>query len=47
LPIAAETVRQWWEQNLSDPAAAASWFKSINAEKHKNAARAQIRQNSL
>jgi len=33
LPIAAETVRQWWEQNLSDPAAAASWFKSINAEK--------------
>jgi predicted PurR-regulated permease PerM len=33
LPIAAEMVRQWWEQNLSDPAAAASWFKSINAEK--------------
>jgi predicted PurR-regulated permease PerM len=33
LPIAAETVRQWWEQNLSDPAAAASWFESINAEK--------------
>jgi predicted PurR-regulated permease PerM len=33
LPIAAETVRQWWEQNLSDPEAAASWFKSINAEK--------------
>jgi predicted PurR-regulated permease PerM len=33
LPIAADTVRLWWEQNLSDPAAAASWFKSINAEK--------------
>jgi predicted PurR-regulated permease PerM len=33
LPIAAETVRQWWEQNLSDPAAAASWFESINAER--------------
>jgi predicted PurR-regulated permease PerM len=33
LPIAAETVRQWWTQNLSDPTTAASWFKSINAEK--------------
>jgi predicted PurR-regulated permease PerM len=33
LPIAAEMVRQWWEQNLADPAAAASWFKSLNAEK--------------
>jgi predicted PurR-regulated permease PerM len=33
LPIAAEIVQQWWERNLSDPAAAASWFKSINAEK--------------
>ena len=32
LPIAAEMVRQWWEQNLSEPAAAASWLKSINAE---------------
>src|SRR4029450_187454 len=33
LPMAAETVRQWWEQNLSDPAAAASWFRSINVDK--------------
>jgi predicted PurR-regulated permease PerM len=33
LPIAAEMVRQWWEQNLTDPAAAASWFKNFNAEK--------------
>jgi len=33
LPIAAETVHQWWTQNLSDPTTAASWFKSINAEK--------------
>jgi predicted PurR-regulated permease PerM len=33
LPIAAETVQQWWTQNLSDPTTAASWFKSINAEK--------------
>ena len=33
LPIAAEMVRQWWEQNFTDPAAAASWFKSVNAEK--------------
>ena len=33
LPIAAEMVRQWWEQNLTDPAAAASWFKNVNAEK--------------
>src|SRR5215211_7972964 len=32
LPIAAETVQQWWRQNLSDPRTAASWFKSINAE---------------
>jgi predicted PurR-regulated permease PerM len=32
LPIAAETVQQWWRQNLSDPGTAASWFKSINAE---------------
>ena len=33
LPVAAEMVRQWWEKNLSDPAAAASWFRSINADK--------------
>jgi predicted PurR-regulated permease PerM len=33
LPIAAETVQQWWTQNLSDPTTAAGWFKSINAEK--------------
>ena len=33
LPIAAETMQRWWEQNLAKPAAAASWFKSINAEK--------------
>jgi AI-2E family transporter len=33
LPIAAETVQVWWTQNLSDPTTAASWFKSINAEK--------------
>ena len=26
-------VRQWWEKNLSDPAAAASWIRSINADK--------------
>src|SRR5215216_2975421 len=32
LPIAAETVQQWWTQNLSDPRTAASWFKTINAE---------------
>jgi predicted PurR-regulated permease PerM len=33
LPIAADVVREWWGQNLSNPAGAASWFKSINAEK--------------
>jgi predicted PurR-regulated permease PerM len=33
LPIATDTVRLWWEQNLTDPAAAAGWFKSIDVEK--------------
>jgi predicted PurR-regulated permease PerM len=33
LPIAADMVEEWWRRNLSDPAAAASWFKSINADK--------------
>jgi predicted PurR-regulated permease PerM len=32
LPIAAESMQQWWRDNLSDPKAAAGWLKTINAE---------------
>ena len=33
LPIAAETLQQWWRTNLTDPKAAAAWLQSINADK--------------
>jgi len=33
LPIAADSVEQWWRRNLSDPAAAAGWFNSINTDR--------------
>ena len=33
LPIAAETLQQWWRANLTDPKAAAAWLQSINADK--------------
>jgi|tagenome__1003787_1003787.scaffolds.fasta_scaffold20972342_2 predicted PurR-regulated permease PerM len=33
LPIAAETVQQWWSQNLADPQSAGAWLQSINAER--------------
>jgi predicted PurR-regulated permease PerM len=32
LPIAAESVQQWWRANLSDPKAATEWLKSVNAD---------------
>jgi predicted PurR-regulated permease PerM len=33
LPIAAETLQQWWRANLTDPKAAAAWLQSVNADK--------------
>jgi len=33
LPVAADAVRDWWNSNLTDPAAAAAWLKSLNLEK--------------
>lgn len=32
LPIAAETMQQWWRANLSDPKAATAWLKTVNAD---------------
>ena len=32
LPVAAESVQQWWRNNLSDPKAATEWLKSVNAD---------------
>ncbi|MCK1362653.1 AI-2E family transporter [Bradyrhizobium sp. 199] len=32
LPVAAESIQQWWRANLSDPKAASAWLKSINAD---------------
>jgi predicted PurR-regulated permease PerM len=32
LPIAAESVQQWWRDNLSDPKAATAWLQTINAD---------------
>jgi predicted PurR-regulated permease PerM len=32
LPVAAESMQQWWRENLSDPKAAAAWLKTVNAE---------------
>jgi predicted PurR-regulated permease PerM len=32
LPIAAESVQQWWRTNLSDPKAASALLKSVNAD---------------
>jgi predicted PurR-regulated permease PerM len=32
LPIAAESVQEWWRSNLSDPKAATEWLKSVNAD---------------
>ncbi|WP_441233865.1 AI-2E family transporter [Bradyrhizobium sp. 930_D9_N1_4] len=32
LPVAAESVQQWWRSNLSDPKAATEWLKSVNAD---------------
>ena len=33
LPIAAETLQQWWRTNLTDPKAASGWLQSVNADK--------------
>ena len=32
LPIAAESMQQWWRANLSDPKTATEWLKSMNAD---------------
>lgn len=32
LPIAAESVQQWWRANLSDPKAATAWLHTVNAD---------------
>jgi len=32
LPVAAESMQQWWRANLSDPKAASAWLQTINAE---------------
>src|SRR6201999_771451 len=32
LPIAAESMQQWWRANLSDPKAATAWLKTVNAD---------------
>ena len=32
LPIAAESMQQWWRANLSDPKAASAWLQTINAD---------------
>jgi predicted PurR-regulated permease PerM len=33
LPVAADTLQQWWRENLTDPKAAAGWLRSVNADK--------------
>ena len=32
LPVAAESMQQWWRDNLSDPKAATAWLKTVNVE---------------
>lgn len=32
LPIAAESMAQWWRANLSDPKAATAWLQTVNAD---------------
>ncbi|MBR0755645.1 AI-2E family transporter [Bradyrhizobium jicamae] len=32
LPIAAESLEQWWRANLSDPKAATAWLKTVYAD---------------
>ncbi|WP_349631500.1 AI-2E family transporter [Bradyrhizobium tropiciagri] len=32
LPIAAESLEQWWRANLSDPKAATAWLKTLNVD---------------
>jgi predicted PurR-regulated permease PerM len=32
LPIAAESMDQWWRANISDPKAATAWLKTLNAD---------------
>jgi predicted PurR-regulated permease PerM len=32
LPVAAESMEQWWRANLSDPKAATEWLKSVSAD---------------
>jgi predicted PurR-regulated permease PerM len=40
LPIAAETIQQWWRDNLADPKSATAWLQSINAEKASDVVKA-------
>lgn len=32
LPVAAESIQQWWRTNLSDPKAASEWLKRVSAD---------------
>jgi predicted PurR-regulated permease PerM len=32
LPVAAESMQQWWRLNLSDPKAATAWLRTVNAD---------------
>ena len=36
LPIAAESLQEWWRNNLSDPKAATAWLKTINMDDASN-----------
>ncbi|AWM05504.2 AI-2E family transporter [Bradyrhizobium symbiodeficiens] len=36
LPIAAESLQQWWRNNLSDPKAATAWLKTVNMDDASN-----------
>jgi predicted PurR-regulated permease PerM len=33
LPVAADSVQQWWRDNLADPKAAAGWLQTVNGDK--------------
>ena len=36
LPVAAESMQQWWRDNLSDPKAATAWLKTVNAKMRRS-----------
>ena len=33
LPVAADTIQQWWRENLAEPQSARAWLQSLNADK--------------